>query len=109
MNGLFNRLCANRHNGPSEWEIQPQQVPTGSTDMCSVDIHITSIVLTNDTSSAITFNFKDKQGTAAPLVSSNLSIAGNNTVSFELGGALCVGGVTWSCSGAGLWARVRGF
>jgi hypothetical protein len=109
MDGLFNRLCASRHNGPSEWEIQPMLVPTSDSVLCTKDIHITSIVLTNDTNAAITFNFKDKQGTAAPLVPTNLSIAAYNTVSFELSGALMVGGINWSCSGTGLWARVRGF
>ena len=109
MNGLFNRLCASKGFGPSEYEILPMQVPTVAADMCSVDIHITSLVLTNDTSGAIRFNFKDKQGTAAPLVPTALSIAAYTTVSFELGGALMVGGISWSCKGAGLRARVRGF
>ena len=109
MNGLFNRLCASKSFGPSEYEILPMQVPTSAADLCTADIHITSLTLTNDTSGAITFNFKDKQGTAAPLVPSNLSIAANSVVSFELGGALMVGGIAWSCNGAGLWARARGF
>jgi hypothetical protein len=110
MDGLFSRQCASAHGGPSDYEIIPQQVPTSAADMCTQDIHITEIVLTNDTSSAITVNFEDRQTTPAPLLPSAMSVAALSVVAIEFPrGALMVKGVTWSASGADLWARVRGF
>jgi hypothetical protein len=110
MNGIFTRQSASAHGGPSDYEITPQQVPTSATDMCSQDVHITEIVLTNNTAGAITVSFADKQGTPVPLLPDAVSVPSYTVIAFEFPrGALMVGGITWSASGAGLWARVRGF
>lgn len=110
MNGLFKRQSASAHGGPSDYEIIPQQVPMVAGDICTEDIHITEVVLTNNTVAAITATFADKQTTPAPLLPDNVSIAAGSVISFEFPrGALMVGGITWSASAVGLWARVRGF
>lgn len=115
MNGEFKRQYASAHGGPSDYEITPQQVPTVATDLCTEDIHITEVVLTNNTAGVITMNMRDKQTTPAPLLPDAVSVAAHTVVSFEFPrGALMIGGVVWYCTaggqgGSGLWGRVRGF
>jgi len=109
--GLFNYSRVAAGFGPSDRQILPQFMPSIATDMCDEDIHITEVVLTNNTSGVVTVRLRDKQATPMPLIPDDVQIAASTVISFEFPrGALMVGGVSWSCNTASaVVARVRAY
>lgn len=82
-------------------------VPTSDTDLVTKTIFVDQITVTNGTAGTITFTVKDKQSTARAVIDAN-NIDAGETVTFDLGFVKCENGISWSASGAGLTASVRG-
>ena len=96
----------NPNNGQSESEMLPAFIPNVAADLCAFDVHVTEIVLTNESNAAVTVTIKDK--TTGRMLVPPATLGAYGATAFEFRGAFMPGGINWVCSAANaVTARMR--
>jgi len=85
-------------------------VPAVATDATTVNTWLNQIYVANTTAGALTFTVLDKASSPKTLIPT-VSIPANSATLFLFGDScqFMPGGVTWSCSGAGMTGSIFGY
>jgi hypothetical protein len=87
-------------------ETVPTYIPTTTETLLTEKCWAESVVLSNNSASAITVTIADRQANPLPLIPTS-EIAANETLAIPLLGRLCPDGLTWVASAPGVVGYVR--